>query len=135
MNEIYPPKFSNLIKNCLKPVTKEDIVQTEAEILSFFNFEISFSEITYSYIAKKLNSTEKLHDCEKLLALAVTELEIMKWGEELVALGVIYLIKPSLLEDRENQSKAKIIGRKIYHLYIGNRHKKKNWILYTGILL
>ena len=43
MNEIYPPKISTLLKNCLNFITKDDIIQTEAEILSFMNFEISFS--------------------------------------------------------------------------------------------
>jgi hypothetical protein len=35
-------------------------------------------------------------DAEKLLALAVTEIMIMKDGEETLALSIAFLIKPSL---------------------------------------
>jgi len=33
------------------------------------------------------------------LGLAVTEKSIMKAGEEIVALGVVYLIKPSIVRE------------------------------------
>ena len=54
MNEIYPPKMTVLIQRCTKMFTKEDMIAVEGWILSFFNFDMSFSEITYSYLAQFL---------------------------------------------------------------------------------
>lgn len=54
MNEIYPPKMSVLIHRCSKIFTKEDMIAVQGWILSFFNFDMSFSEITYSYLAQFL---------------------------------------------------------------------------------
>ena len=75
--------MSSLLSRCSKPISKHELTLAESWILAYFNFDMSFSEITYSYLAKILSSLheEKLEDCEKLLGLAVTELEIMKLGE------------------------------------------------------
>lgn len=47
----------------------------------------------------------------------------MKSGEDIVALGIVYLIKPSLVRDwsGENLHKVKTIASKIYNLYILNK--------------
>ena len=54
--------------------TKEDMIAAEGWILSFFSFDMSFSEISYSYLAQFLGpeSEDKMEDCEKLLGLAIT---------------------------------------------------------------
>lgn len=54
MNEIYPPKMSALIHKCTKMFTKDDMTAIEGWILSLFNFDMSFSEISYSYLAQIL---------------------------------------------------------------------------------
>ena len=43
MNEIYPPKMSSLINRCTHRFSKEDMTLTESWILSYFNFDMSFS--------------------------------------------------------------------------------------------
>lgn len=47
----------------------------------------------------------------------------MKAGEDLIALGIVYLIKPSLVREwnSENLQKIKTIASKIYNLYILNK--------------
>ena len=54
--------------------TKEDMISVEGWILSFFNFDMSFSEITYSCLAQFLgqDNEDKMEDSEKLLGLAIT---------------------------------------------------------------
>lgn len=91
--------MSSLLSRCSKPISKHELTLVEGWILQYFNFDMSFSEISYSYLANILGTLnqDKLDDCEKLLGLAATELEVMKLGEENVALGIIYLIKPSLV--------------------------------------
>ena len=130
MNEIYPPKMSALISKCSRPVSKEDITSAEAWILAFFDFDMSFPEITYSTLAQTLGkeSEDKLEDCEKLLGLAVTEKTIMRFGEEIVALGVVYLIKPLLVREiaADNIHKIKIVASKVYNLYILNK-ANRSW--------
>lgn len=54
MNEIYPPKMSTLIQKCSKPITKEELTIMEGWILSAFNFDMSFPDISYSYLAQYL---------------------------------------------------------------------------------
>lgn len=54
MNEIYPPKMSSLIKLCSKSFTKEEMIAVEGWILSVFNFDMTFPEITYSVLAQTL---------------------------------------------------------------------------------
>ena len=79
MNEIYPPKMCTLISRCSSPFNKEELSFIEGWVLSSFNFDMSFTEITYSYLANILSSNmDKLDDSEKLLGLAVTEWDIMK---------------------------------------------------------
>lgn len=99
MNQIYPPKMSSLINRCTHRFSKEEMAQSESFVLSYFNFDMSFSEISLSYLYLILSpsSEEKLEDAQKLLGLAITEREIMKMGQEVIALGIIYLIKPSLV--------------------------------------
>lgn len=50
----------------------------------------------------------------------------MKLGEDVVALGIIYLIKPSLVREFgcENLLKVKTAASKIYNLYISNKSSK-----------
>lgn len=47
----------------------------------------------------------------------------MKAGEDMIALGIVYLIKPSLVREwnSENLQKIKTIASKIYNLYILNK--------------
>lgn len=82
MNEIYPPKMSALINKCSKIFTKDDMTATEGWILAAFNFDMSFTEISYSYLAQYLGkeNEDKMEDSEKLLGLAVSEREIIKAG-------------------------------------------------------
>lgn len=54
MNEIYPPKMTSLIQKCTRTFTKEDMTATEGWILSVFNFDMSFTEISFSYLAHYL---------------------------------------------------------------------------------
>lgn len=128
MNEIYPPKMSALINKCSKTFTKDDMTATEGWILAAFNFDMSFTEISYSYLAQYLgkDNEDKMEDSEKLLGLAVSEREIMKAGEDIVALGIVYLIKPSVVREWscENLQKIKTIASKIYNLYILNKSGK-----------
>ena len=74
MNEIYPPKMSSLLNRCSNPVSKHELTMIESWILSYFNFDMSFSEISFSYLAKILGpmNQDKMQDSEKLLGLAVT---------------------------------------------------------------
>ena len=64
MNEIYPPKMSSLINRCSYKFTKEEMIHTENVVLSFFNFDMSFSEISLSYLTQVLDqcSQDKLDD-------------------------------------------------------------------------
>ena len=55
MNEIYPPKISSLISKCSKPLSKDELISTEAWILTNFDFDMSFPEITYSTLAQILS--------------------------------------------------------------------------------
>lgn len=82
MNEIYPPKMSSLISRCSHRFSKEEMTHTQNIILSFFNFDMSFSEISLSYLSQIIgeNNHEKLEDAQKLLGLAVTQRDIMKLG-------------------------------------------------------
>lgn len=52
----------------------------------------------------------------------------MKMGEEIIALGIIYLIKPSLVREWRIYSlhKVKTAASKIYNLYIANKGTTKN---------
>ena len=47
----------------------------------------------------------------------------MKQGEETIALGIIYLIKPSLVREHgcENLQRVKTVASKLYNLYISNK--------------
>lgn len=67
-----------------------------------------------------------MEDSEKLLGLAVTEKDIMKAGEQMVALAIVYLIKPSLVREWscENLQKVKATASKIYNLYVLNKAAK-----------
>jgi hypothetical protein len=125
MNEIYPPKMSTLIQKCSKTISKEDLTAAEGWILEMFNYDMTFPEITFATISKVLgeDNLAKLEDSEKLLGLAVTERDIMKAGEELVALAVVYLIKPALVKEwaGENYPKIKPVGTKIYKLFMLNK--------------
>lgn len=60
----------------------------------------------------------------------------MKAGEDIVALGIVYLIKPSVVREWscENLQKIKTIASKIYNLYILNK-SGKNWILMIYIFM
>ena len=52
----------------------------------------------------------------------------MKLGEEVIALGIVYLIKPSLVREYgcENLQKVKTAASKVYNLYIANK-AGRNW--------
>ena len=52
----------------------------------------------------------------------------MRLGEETVALGIVYLIRPSLVREwrSPNMHKVKSAASKIYGLYIGNKGATKN---------
>jgi hypothetical protein len=130
MNEIYPPKISVLIQRLTKPLTKDDMIAVEGWILELFNFDMSFGEISYSVLSRVLGdeNKDKMEDSEKLLGLAVTEKEIMKAGEEMVALAVAYLIKPALVREWncENHQKLKAVATKVYNLYILNKAVKNS---------
>lgn len=54
MNEIYPPKMSALISKCSQRFSKEEMTHTEGLILSFFNYDMSFSEISLSHLCQIL---------------------------------------------------------------------------------
>ena len=64
MNEIYPPKMSSLISKCSYKFTKEEMTHMENVILSFFNYDMSFSEISLSFLTQILgqSSQDKLED-------------------------------------------------------------------------
>jgi hypothetical protein len=64
MNEIYPPKMCELISKCSKALTKDEMISIEGWILSIFNYDMSFEEITYSKICKLLGdeNIDKLED-------------------------------------------------------------------------
>jgi hypothetical protein len=51
----------------------------------------------------------------------------MKSGEEIIALGILYLIKPSLVSDWNDQyiNKIKSVASKIYEQYILNKNAMK----------
>jgi hypothetical protein len=44
-----------LIQKCTKPFTKEEMTATEGWILSLFSFDMSFTEISFSYLAHYLS--------------------------------------------------------------------------------
>ena len=46
--------MSALIQKCTKTFTKDDMTSIEGWILSIFNFDMSFPEITYSTLAQVL---------------------------------------------------------------------------------
>ena len=68
--------MSSLLNRCSNPVSKHELTLIESWILSYFNFDMSFSEISFSYLAKILGplNEDKMEDSEKLLGLAATEL-------------------------------------------------------------
>lgn len=59
MNEIYPPKMSSLIGRCNTRFSKEDMAQTENLILSFFGYDMSFTDISLSYLAQILGKASE----------------------------------------------------------------------------
>ena len=130
MNEIYPPKMSVLLSKCTKPISRYELTLVESWLLSYFDFDLSFSEISYSYLANILapENEDKLEECERLLRLAITELKIMKLGEENLALGIIYLVKPSLVREWKNQNmyKIKSVAKEIYSKYIDCKNFSKS---------
>lgn len=54
MNEIYPPKMSSLLSKCSRTITKQQLNEIEGQILEIFEFNMCFTEISYSYLAKLL---------------------------------------------------------------------------------
>jgi hypothetical protein len=54
MNEIYPPKMNTLIQKCSKPLTRDDLANTEAWVLGLLDYDMSFPEITFSIIALEM---------------------------------------------------------------------------------
>jgi len=56
--------MSSLIQKCTKTFTKEDMIAVEGWILTVFNFDMSFPEITYSTLAQVLGheNQDKMED-------------------------------------------------------------------------
>jgi hypothetical protein len=46
--------MTSLIQRCTKPFNKEEMSATEGWILSLFSFDMSFTEISFSYLAQYL---------------------------------------------------------------------------------
>ena len=51
--------------------------------------------------------------------LSLTNLECLKYGEEYVAWGVVYLVRPDLLKDNNNIDKEKVkkVAYIVYKIY------------------
>ena len=118
--------MSVLLSRCTKPISKYELTLVESWILSYFDFNMAFSEISYSYLVSILGpeNEDKLEECERLLELAISEFKIMKLGEENLALGIIYLVKPSLIREWKNQNmyKIKSVAKEIYSKYIDRKN-------------
>ena len=73
MNEIYPPKMSVLLSKCTKPISRYELTLVESWLLSYFDFDLAFSEISYSYLANILapENEDKLEECERLLTVVM----------------------------------------------------------------
>jgi hypothetical protein len=71
---------------------------------------------------------EKLDESEKLLSLVVNNKEATRSGEEMLALAIIYLIKPSQLREFSGASiqKIKMLAGKIYNMYISAKAAIRN---------
>jgi hypothetical protein len=65
MNEIYPPKITSLIARCQRIISKEEIIDCEAQIAATLNYEIALENTPYTLMCKILGQkhSEKLGEC------------------------------------------------------------------------
>ena len=54
MNEIYPPKVSNLLARCRRQYSKDQVYAAEEKILAAFDFEIAVDSTPYCQIHRIL---------------------------------------------------------------------------------
>jgi hypothetical protein len=90
-----------MLLKCKKHISKDDVIAMESAILSAFSFDIAIEDTTYSYLYRILNSSypDKLEECEKLYKMVAGHKEIYQFGEEILALAIVYLIIPQFVRD------------------------------------
>ena len=54
MNEIYPPKISQMIAKCKRFIHKDEVVEIEGSILAALNFDVAIDSTIYTQIHRIL---------------------------------------------------------------------------------
>jgi hypothetical protein len=121
MNEIYPPKISQLAAKCRRLVRREEVLEMEASILEALEFEVALEETVFTHLHRILGCLygDKLEECEKLYRMVASRREVYEFGEEIAAYALIYLIIPDFVRKmklREN-GRIKALAIKIYNIY------------------
>ena len=119
-------------------------MEAEAIIIESLDYDIAFTETVYHHLARIVkDDREKLEESEKLLSLVMGVKEVQKSGNELFALAIVYLIKPSQLREFPNPTlqRIKVLAGKVYNIYITVKTAIKNqplkswcFILLQGLL-
>lgn len=99
MNEVYPPKITQMAVKCRKYVDKEEIVVMEGSMLTALNFEVALDNTIYTQMIRILGCIygEKLEECEKLYRIVASNKELYQFGDEIAAYSIIYLIIPDFV--------------------------------------